>query len=136
MTKKIFSLLTAIALMISVFSIGFNSYAADTDTPVDEEIIEEYTTIASNTYLISISGVTATCNATLKPSYQTSLYIKMELQKKSSNGTYSTVKTWTASKTGISLSAHGTKTINPLSTYRLKVTFTADRETVVRYAYP
>ncbi len=59
----------------------------------------------------------------------------MELQKKKS-GTYETIKTWSASKTGTYLSVAEKRTINLLSDYRLKTTFTAGTETRVAYAYP
>lgn len=48
----------------------------------------------------------------------------MELQKLSS-GEYSTVETWEQSFSGRSVSMEESKLTNPLSTYRLKETFTA-----------
>lgn len=59
----------------------------------------------------------------------------MELQKKKS-GTYETVKTWSASKTGTTVLIDEKRAINLLSDYRLKTTFTAGTETRVAYAYP
>ena len=51
----------------------------------------------------------------------------MELQKKKS-GTYETIKTWSASKTGTYLSVAEKRTINLLSDYRLKTTLPPERK--------
>ena len=59
----------------------------------------------------------------------------MELQKVKS-GTYTTIETWSTSETGTTITITETRLINVLATYRLKVTFTAGSETIVRYAYP
>lgn len=108
---------------------------------VDEERIEkeppcvDYVNITSNQCSLSISGINSTSSASLHANASMSLKIKMELQKIKS-GTYTTIETWTASKTGTSLSMEEDRLINILATYRLKVTFTAGSETVVSYAYP
>lgn len=135
MTKKIFTLLMTLVMLLGVFNVSFNAFAGEPEAPADDEIIERYTVIDVCSYSVKISGITATCKSSLTAKYSTSLYIKMELQKYSS-GSYSTVKTWTTSKTGTTTSLSGTKAVNPLSTYRLKVTFTAGGETITRYASP
>lgn len=84
---------------------------------------------------IQISGINAHCTAYLQTYKTSKLTIKMELQKKKS-GTYETVKTWSASKTGTIVSIDEKRAINLLSDYRLKTTFTAGTETRVAYAYP
>lgn len=91
--------------------------------------------INKSSCFISISGITANCTSSLNTRSSTKLSIKMELQKKKS-GTYETIKTWSASKTGTYLSVAEKRTINLLSDYRLKTTFTAGTETRVAYAYP
>ena len=58
----------------------------------------------------------------------------MELQKEKSKG-YETVETWTSSKTGTVLAMSESRNINVLCNYRLKVTFTAGKETEVVYKY-
>lgn len=131
MLKKSLSIFMALLMAVSVFGISFNA-VADTD---DEEIPVRYSVIASNSYNIKISGLKATCSGSLTANYSTTVKIKLELQKKSS-GTYSTVKTWQDSRTGVTISLEGSKVINPLSDYRLKATFTAGSETVTRYDYP
>ena len=135
MTKRLVSLFFALLMLASVLTVGFNAYAEDLDTPVDEEIIEEYQVISNNSYGIYISGLKATCSGRVTAQYSTTLKIKLELQKKS-GGTYSTIQTWSDSRTGYTLALDGSKIINPLSSYRLKATFTAGNETVVRYDYP
>ena len=130
-SKKIIALLLALITAISVLGGGVSAIADDTE----ETVPTRYSVIDSHASRIKISGVTAKCTATLSASYSTSLKITMDLQKKKS-GTYSTIKTWTDSRTGISLGAEHSKTINALSTYRLKVTFKAGNETAVVYNYP
>lgn len=101
----------------------------------DENSGIKYTYISSISCSLNISGINSTSRAQLYAKSSTSLKIKMELQKLKS-GSYSTVETWTATKTGTSLSMEETRLINILATYRLKVTFTAGSETVTSYAYP
>ena len=91
--------------------------------------------INKSSCFISISGITANCTSSLNTRSSTKLSIKMELQKKKS-GTYETIKTWSASKTGTYLSVAEKQAINLLADYRLKTTFTAGTETRVAYAYP
>lgn len=68
----------------------------------------------------------------------TSVKIKMELQKLTS-GSYSTIETWEQAFSGRYGAMEKTKTTSPLSTYRLKATFTAycgtASETKVLYVY-
>lgn len=91
--------------------------------------------ISNDTCALTISGINSTSSASMQTARSMSLSIKMELQKKKS-GTYTTIETWTASRTGATLSMCEDRLINVLATYRLKVTFTAGNETIIRYAYP
>ncbi len=95
---------------------------------------EKLSYILSSTSSIEISGISAECKAFMQSKQSLSLTITMELQKES-GGTYSTVKTWTATGTGLTLSSSESRLINVLSTYRLKTTFTAGSESVVQYRY-
>ena len=131
MKKNVIKLLSLIMALLMTFSAGTVALA-ETDDSSDNEIVYRFTTIGSTAVGFSISGLTASCSAKLSSKYSTSLYIKMELQKKS-GGSYSTVKTWTKSYNGTGTTLNGSKVINPLSTYRLKVTFKADNETFVTY---
>ena len=80
MKNKVTALLMSIILLISVFGFGVSSFAEDLDTPIDNEIIEEYQVIFDHTSGINIVGVTAKCNASLGAQYSTTLTITMELQ--------------------------------------------------------
>ena len=84
---------------------------------------------------IKISGIKATCSASLRVNKSMTLSIKMEIQKKKSSG-YETLKTWTGSKTGTYLTMSESRNIKLFSDYRLKVTFTAGSEIKTTYAYP
>ena len=135
MKKRLTKILSVILAVVAVFSFHSVAFAEEETTPETEIIIEEYTTIGGTSSGITISGVTATCAASLTAKKSTSLKIKMELQKKKS-GSYETIKTWTATKTGTTLVTEQKKTINVLSTYRLKTTFTAGSESTTVYTYP
>ena len=132
MKKTSFKILSVILALLMALSIGTAAFAE----PDDSSDIENtrFSVINSTATTFSISGLTANCSGQLTAKYSTSLKIKMELQKLSS-GSYSTVKTWNKSVTGISTGISGSKVINPLSTYRLKVTYTAGSETHVTYKY-
>lgn len=83
---------------------------------------------------MTISGIKATCKASLFAKKSTALKIKMELQKKKSDR-YETVETWTKSGNGLKLDLQETRNINRLSKYRIKATFTAGSEKEVVYQY-
>jgi len=117
---------------LMVFSVSNAAYAA---VSKEDAVSPRYVSIDSTVSSISISGIKATCKASVTASYSTSLKIKMELQKEKSSG-YETVETWTKSGTGVYLADNQSRNINLLSDYRLKTTFTADGESVTLYSYP
>lgn len=129
---KIISLLLALFCLCSSMVFG---QAKSAQAAMPETAVPYFTTISSTTHSINISGIKATCTATVRSQKSTTLKLKMELQKKKS-GAYSTIETWEHSKTGVSLSASESRNINILSDYRLKTTFTAGSESTVSYAYP
>lgn len=129
---KVLSCLLAVLCLCSSMVFGQAKVA---EAAMPDEIMPLYTTIASTSHGIVISGIKATCSATVSAQKSTTLKLKMELQKKKS-GAYSTIETWEHSKTGVSLSASESRNINILSDYRLKTTFTAGSESTVSYAYP
>lgn len=132
MKKKLLMKVLSIALAaLTVFGCSVAVNAAGTPYEVASPY---YVNILSTTADLTISGIKATCTASLKSKSSMKLSIKMELQKEKSSG-YETVETWTASKTGTSLSMSESRLINALSDYRLKVTFTAGSETQVVYRY-
>lgn len=123
--KKILVVILCVMLLFLCFQvITFANTASVMTTNIESTISD-----------LSISGINSTSYAKLIVAKSMSLSIKMELQKLKS-GTYTTIETWNASKTGISLSMSETRLINVLANYRLKVTFKAGSETLVRYAYP
>ena len=133
MNKTSFKILSVVLALLMAFSFGTAAFA-ESDDSADNEINNRFDVILSTATTFTISGLTAECGAQMTAKYSTSLKIKMELQKKSS-GTYSTVKTWNKTSTGVVIGVEGSKIINPLSTYRLKVTYTAGSETHVTYKY-
>ncbi|MGN0532413.1 MAG: hypothetical protein ACI4IN_06425 [Eubacterium sp.] len=130
--KKIGAMLMALVMTMAACT---TVYAANETDSSDTETVEaRYVVIETADSSLSVSGISATCRATLKTGSSKSLKIKMEFQKKKSTG-YETLRTWTASKTGTSLSMTESRNINLLCTYRLKTTFTAGSETAVTYKY-
>lgn len=124
-TKKFVAVLLCFIMIFSCFQMSASA----------EDAAPYYQNISSNSCALIISGVNSTSEAKLTAARSMSLSIKMELQKVKS-GTYTTIETWSSNKTGTSIYMTETRLINMLATYRLKVTFTAGSETIVRYAYP
>lgn len=122
------------AILLSCLLVFGNMLTASAAVKPDDTVSPCYVNISGTTGKLDISGIKAKCTATLKAKKSVNLSIKMELQKEKSNG-YETVETWTSSKTGTYLSMTESRNINILSTYRLKVTFTAGGETEVIYKY-
>lgn len=131
--KKVLSVLLSFVIVFSLMSVGFVSNAAssysygDVATPY-------WTNINSYTTNFNVSGLKATATTTLTGNYSTNLSIKIELQKEKSSG-YETIETWNKSHTGMTMSLEVSKTINPFSNYRIKVTFNAGGEVHVAYKY-
>lgn len=128
-SKKILSFL----LIISTLFTFLISNAAE--IVYGSEIEPYYINCGNTNSEIKISGIKATCNASLRVNKSMALSIKMEIQKKKSSG-YETLETWTNSKTGTYLTMSENRNINIFSDYRLKVTFIAGSETETTYAYP
>lgn len=125
---------TIVSILLSfLILIGMTS-VANASVNGNNELAPCYINIANKSESITISSIKATCAASMSTNRTMRLTIKMELQKKKSNG-YETVKTWTSSKTGTRLSMSESRNINALCTYRLKVTYTAGNEQVVAYKY-
>ena len=123
--KRISALI--LVLCLSLLPI-VGAYADDAEPP-------RLTDIATTRAVITVSGLTAKCEAKVTTNSSLSITITMELQKLS-GGAYTTVKTWTKTGTGLSLSDSRTRLINTSATYRLRATFVAGADTVVVYAYP
>ena len=135
MTKrfnKIGCFILAMVMMLSSYSL--TAFAEEVDYNDDEGITPYYSVMNSNSAYLKISGTQATCSATLTAPTGTSLKIKMELQRKS-GASYTTKYTWSTSKVSSALAISKTATVNPIATWRLKCTFTANSEVVVVYDY-
>lgn len=130
--KKLLCLLLSLVCVFSCFA-STSTVMAQDDT--DPEITPYFTTIGVLSYNFDISGVTAKCTASMSAKTSTNLKIVIELQKLSS-GSYSTVGSWTATRTGTSLGLEKSKVINVFSDYRMRVTFTAGSEVQTRIVYP
>ncbi|MGN0523299.1 MAG: hypothetical protein ACI4IG_03395 [Eubacterium sp.] len=133
MTKrfnKIGCFILAMVMMLSSYSL--TAFANETDYSADEGITPYYSVMNTNATGFKISGTQATCTASMTAPTGTSLKIKMELQRKSGSS-YTTQYTWSTSKVSSALAISKTQTINPIATWRLKCTFTANSEVVVTY---
>lgn len=127
-----FAYVGVLLYLLCLFNISFTAFAKESNQPT----ITAYAISNGKCETkIKISGISARCTAYLQAYKTSKLAIKMELQKKKS-GTYETIKTWSASKTGTTISLDEKRNINLLADYRLKTTFTAGSETRVAYAYP
>lgn len=135
MTKSKMFFCRVIAILMLFVSLFSLTVTASAKTKDENVVSPQYTTIFTNSTCITISGIKATCTTSMTAQYSTSLKIKMELQKKKSNG-YETIETWTSSKQGVNIVMSESRNINILCDYRLKATFTAGSESTVVYKYP
>ena len=129
--KKGLSIILILTMLFSIFAI--NSSAST----VEEEstIMPRWSSISGVTTCFVISGINSTSTVSITSKYETSLYIKIELQKEKSTG-YETIETWEKSGTGTVLALEESRLINILADYRIKVTARADSETFTTYDYP
>ena len=133
-TKQNKSIKQFVLIVLSFLMVFGNVAVADATVNYDNEVAPLYVNILSHRESIEISGIKAKCTAKLKSQNSVPLKIKMELQKEKSKS-YETVETWTSSKTGTLLAMSESRNINVLCNYRLKVTFTAGKQTKVVYKY-
>ncbi len=134
MTKQNNKLNKFVLILLSFLMIFGNVTVANAADNHDNEVAPLYVNISNHFEQIEISGIKAKCSAKLYAKKSVPLKIKMELQKEKSKS-YETVETWTSSKTGTVLAMSESRNINVLCKYRLKVTFTAGKETEVVYKY-
>lgn len=130
--KKLLSVVLSVIMICSCSVCANTVFAAE--SPDEEQIMPLYEDIQSYSAAITISGVTANCSVRVNAQSRSYIKIVMELQKKSGSS-YSTVETWTGSTTSTGYSMSKSKTINRLSTYRLKATITVGSETIIVYRY-
>lgn len=116
--KKLISLLLAVLMSFSIFNYTF---AEDLDTPVEEELIEEYSYCSGITNTLTISSNTATCRTVVTgmSGVTTAIFIMQTLEKVSGS-TWGTVAVWSNGKTGTFFSFVNKKTSLSKGTFRLK----------------
>ena len=128
--KKSLSIVLVLTMLFSAFVINSSAVAEEENT-----IMPRWSAIQTVATGFSISGLVATASVSLSAKYDTTLYIKIELQKEESTG-YKTLETWEKSGTGTMLALEETRLINIFADYRIKVTCKAGSETHVTYDYP
>ena len=109
--KQIFAIVFSVLLMFS------SCIVANAD--INDSISICYAEINSRDVNLTISGIKATCKASLFAKKSTTL----------------TVETWTKSGNGLKLDLLETRNINRLCKYRIKATFTAGSEKEIVYQY-
>ena len=135
MRKKLFCLLCLAALLVSF---GYQPvFAADLDTPIQEELPEEYQYINGYYTSASISGSMVVCLAEVHAKSIASIGITMTLQRRPTSGSsWSDVSSWHTQGTSNSwdLIRFGTATHG--YTYRTKAVYTVNGETITTYSTP
>ncbi len=122
MRKIMVRLCSILALLALIFSLNSIQVLANNENR-EPSTKMTYIDLYNATIDKGIISTTVTAKITGK-SNVTSIKIKMELQKLTS-GTYSTIQTWEQTFSGNTGTMEKSKTTSLLSTYRLKVTFTA-----------
>ena len=127
--KKSISFILILATLFSSFAF----YASATEE--DNTIMPRWSAINGIATSFTISGINSTSSVVLTSKYDTTLYIKIELQKEKSTG-YETIETWTKFGNGTYVMLEETRLINIFENYRIKVTCIASDERHVTYDYP
>ncbi|MBR1390072.1 MAG: hypothetical protein IJ567_01235 [Lachnospiraceae bacterium] len=133
MRKKFLCLLCLTALLISF---GYQPIlAADLDTPVQEELPEEYQYISGSYTSAIISGSYVKCFATVQANCKASISITMTLQRRPTSGSsWSDVQSWHTQGTSNSLSLEKSSSASHGYTYRTKAVYTVNGETITKYS--
>lgn len=109
-------LVVLVALNFSTFA-----FAEDIDTPIEEEVIEEYSYCNSISTYLTISSNTATCTSSVFGKYGTTTDIFiMQTLEKLSGSTWGTVAVWSNGKSCSSYTFINKKTSLSKGTFRLK----------------
>lgn len=129
--KKSISIFLVLTMLFSVFAI--NSFAESVEE--ENSIMPRWSVISGVATSFTISGLNSTSSVCLSSKFDTTLYIKIELQKEKS-GVYETIETWTKFGNGTVVSLEETRLINVFANYRIKVTCIAANEQHITYDYP
>ena len=134
MKKKVKVVLSMLFVLLFILQLMIGVFGETIELPGEEPGQTRYSNVSTCSCSCYISGITLYASASLTAKRSMSLHITIELQKLS-DGSYSTIKTWDGSKTGLSLNMDESKLINVFASYRIKVTFNAGGETVTDYDY-
>lgn len=117
MNKKILSILLAFTLIAACLTTQVSAAVITTE----DEIMPLYNYTISASSTLSISSKTATCKSVVvgMSGITTKIVFTQYLQKKV-DGVWTTVKTWTATKTQVSASFTNTKSSLASGTYRTR----------------
>lgn len=120
-------LIGIIVLLVEVLvaAMPASVFGADSQSPDEEPVIEEYSYASSAYASLSLSSGTATASASItgKPGVTTQLTATVQLQKRE-NGTWKTVYLWNASSTSVALSTSKAISVSK-GTYRVYASFVA-----------
>ena len=130
-SKKCISLVLIVVMLFSVFAINSSAETVEDDYG----IMPCWTAINSIGTSFTISGIVSTSSVVLTSQFDTTLYIKIELQKLESTG-YETIETWTTFGNGTVVGLEKTILLNVFEDYRIRVTCIAANEQHITYDYP
>lgn len=130
--NRIISLLLCLCLIISISSLSTQAVTSPDNQPKYTYFDGLNASITIGTISTTVFGQVTGVSSVKK------VTIKLELQKLS-DGVYSTIKSWEETFNARNASKTESKLTSPLSTYRLKATFTvytsSSSETKTLYAY-
>lgn len=133
MKKSVLSLLVA---LVMIFALALTAFAA---VVKDDTVSPRLAYIGGTDASFTVN--TFTCDGTADMCGKggvVKVKIKMQLQK-DNDGVWKTVETWEKTFNSVSGDLAGSANISPLSTYRLKITYTAytssDSESLTAYRY-
>ena len=124
-TNKLLIGIIVLLVEVLVAAMPASVFGADSQSPDEEPVIEEYSYVSSAYASLSLSSGTATASAgiTGKPGVMTQLTATVQLQKKE-NGTWATIYLWNASSTSGTLSTSSAISVSK-GTYRVYASFVA-----------
>lgn len=122
MKKQIALLLLVLALLVS----GVSALALEANEAPEKIVLYRYANISRILPALSVSGSTATYSLMAEGfTNVTKLSAVLQLQKLNGSGSFSDYgSSWNASSNSNYLYSSGTKPVDPIGTYRLKVTIT------------
>jgi len=108
--------LVGILMAIPVFSV----HATELDTPIGDEIIEEYQYTNSVSANLSIASKTATCRSTVVGKSGVTKIVLTQYMQKYVNGSWTNVSTWNKTVNTYVVSFTNTKSSLSSGTYRTR----------------